>query len=265
VTNDSPVPLIDTTVSHSARVWNYWLGGKDNYPVDREVGDRVAEMYPGIVPLARAARAFLTRAVRYLAGEAGVRQFLDIGTGLPSANNVHEVAQAVASESRVVYVDNDPIVLAHARALLTSNPAGATDYLDADLRDIGAVLSGAARTLDFTQPVAVMLVGILHCIPDEDDPAAIVATLMEAVPPGSYLTISHPAADIHAEAMAQGAALLNQSLTGRITFRTHAQVAGFFQGQEMVEPGLVSTTQWRPGPGSDPKPLPAWAGVARKP
>ncbi|HXL20521.1 MAG TPA: SAM-dependent methyltransferase, partial [Streptosporangiaceae bacterium] len=152
MTNDAPASLIDTTVSHSARVWNYWLGGKDHYPVDREVGDRVAEMYPDIVLLARAARAFLTRAVQYLAGEAGIRQFLDVGTGLPTVNNTHQVAQSIAPESRVVYADNDPLVLAHARALLTSSPEGATDYVDADLRNPGKILHEAARTLDFSKP-----------------------------------------------------------------------------------------------------------------
>src|SRR5260370_26504626 len=191
VTNDSPAPLIDTTVSHSARVWNYWFGGKDHYPVDREVGDRVAEMYPDIVLLARAARAFLTRAVQYLAGEAGIRQFLDVGTGLPTVNNTHQVAQSIAPESRVVYADNDPLVLIHARALLTSSTQGATYYVDADLRDPGKILQEAARTLDFSKPVAITLIAILHHITDFDEARSIVTRLMEAVPSGSYLVVSH--------------------------------------------------------------------------
>src|SRR5262249_1312248 len=161
--------LFDTTVSHSARIWNYWLGGKDNYEVDRQAGDRVAAMLPSIVAQARADRAFLGRAIRYLVGAEGIRQFLDIGTGLPTANNTHEVAQRMAQESRIVYVDNDPMVLVHARALLTSTADGACDYIEGDLRDPDKILSEAARTLDFTKPVALMLLGILHHIPDTDE------------------------------------------------------------------------------------------------
>jgi hypothetical protein len=211
----------------------------------------------------RSNRAFLARAVHYLVADAGIRQFLDIGTGIPTANNTHEVAQRAAPASRVVYVDNDPVVLAHARALLTSDPAGVTDYLGADLRNTGKILAAAARTLDFTQPVAVMLVGVLHCIPDEDDPPTIVATLMAAVPPGSYLVISHPAADVQAETMAAGSALLNRALAGPITFRNRAAIARLFDGLELVEPGLVSTSQWRSG--ADTRPLNTWAAVGRKP
>ena len=185
MTHDSPAPPIDTTVSHSARVWNYWLGGKDYYPVDREVGDRVAQMYPDIVLLARAARGFLTRAVQYLAGDAGIRQFLDIGTGLPTVNNTHQVAQSIAPESRVVYADNDPLVLAHARALLTSSPQGATDYVEADLRDPGKILREAARTLDFSKPVAITLIAILHHMTDFDEARSIVTRLMELCRPAA--------------------------------------------------------------------------------
>ena len=210
MTNDSPAPLIDTTVSHSARVWNYWLGGKDHYPVDREVGDRVAEMYPDIVLLARAARAFLSRAVQYLAGEAGIRQFLDVGTGLPTVNNTHEIAQSIAPESRVVYADNDPLVLAHARALLTSSPEGVTDYIDADLRDPGKILQEAARTLDFSKPVAITLIAILHHIPDFDEARSIVTRLMEAVPSGSYLVISHSTNVIYGADLGRGCGALEQ-------------------------------------------------------
>jgi len=229
------------------------------------MGAAFAEAIPSIRTMARENRNYLERVVRYLVGEAGIRQFLDIGTGIPTQPNVHEVAQLINPDARVVYVDNDPIVLIHARALLASHPAGATDYIDADLRDVGTILAAAARTLDFSQPVAVMLIGVLHCIPDEDYPGQLVATLMEAAAPGSYLALSHPAADIHADEMAAGAAMMNRAMAGSITFRTRAQVAAYFTGLDLVEPGLVSTPQWRPGPGVRPKPLPGWVGVAVKP
>ncbi len=259
-----PPPGLDTSVAHIARVYNYWLGGKDNFAADRALAEQFIAADPAVIAGVRSNRAFLTRAVHYLATDAGIRQFLDIGTGIPTAGNTHEVAQRAAPDSRVVYVDNDPMVLLHARALLTSDPAGATDFIDADLRDTATILARAARMLDFTRPVAVLLVGILHCIPDKDDPRGIVARLMDAAAPGSYLVISHPAADIHADAMAEGAALMNRSLAGQITFRGRAEVARLFDGLELVEPGLVSTTQWRPGPGVDTRPLPGWVGVARK-
>ena len=255
--------LFDTSVPHIARVYNYWLGGKDHFAADRDLAERFIAADPEVIAGVRANRAFLGRAVHFLAAEARIRQFLDIGTGIPTTNNTHEVAQRAAPDSRIVYVDNDPIVLAHARALLTSDPAGATDYIDADLRNTGAILAQAARTLDFGRPVAVMLMGILQCIPDEDDPRAIVAALMDGVPPGSYLAISHPAADVHAEARA-GAALLNEGLATPVTFRSRAAIARFFDGLELVEPGLVSTPQWRSGVGADTRPLASWAGVARK-
>jgi S-adenosyl methyltransferase len=258
-------PEFDTSVAHISRVYNYWLGGKDNFAADRELAEKFIAADPAVIAGVRANRAFLGRAVYYLAAEEGIRQFLDIGTGIPTANNTHEVAQRTAPGARVVYVDNDPIVLTHARALLTSDPAGATDYLEADLRDTGTILADAARTLDFSQPTAVMLVGVLHCIPDADDPPAIVAQLMEAVPAGSYLVISHPATDIQAEQMAAGSAVLNQALAGPITFRSRAGVERLFDGLDLVEPGLVSTSQWRAGPGTLARPMNAWAGVARKP
>ncbi|HTT52650.1 MAG TPA: SAM-dependent methyltransferase [Streptosporangiaceae bacterium] len=258
------LPPLDTSVPHIARVYDYWLGGKDNFPADRELAEQFIAADPSVIAGVRSNRAFLGRAVHYLVAEAGIRQFLDIGTGIPTANNTHEVAQRAGPDTRVVYVDNDPIVLAHARALLTGSPAGATGYVDADLRDTGTILAAAAQTLDFSQPVAVMLVGVLHCIPDEDSPGKIVGRLMDTVPAGSYLTISHPASDIHPDEMARGAALMNRSLAGSITFRPHGEVASFFAGLELVPPGLVSTTQWRPGPGTGPKPLPGWAGVAVK-
>ena len=255
--------LFDASVPHIARVYNFWLGGKDHFAADRDLAERFIAADPEVIAGVRANRAFLGRAVHFLAAEARIRQFLDIGTGIPTTNNTHEVAQRAAPDSRIVYVDNDPIVLAHARALLTSDPDGATDYIDADLRNTGTILAQAARTLDLGRPVAIMLLGILQCIPDEDDPRAIVAALMDGVPPGSYLAISHPASDVHAEARA-GAALLNESLATPVTFRTRAAIARFFDGLELVEPGLVSTSQWRSGVDADTRPLANWAGVARK-
>jgi len=255
----------DTGIPHIARVYNYWLGGKDNYAADRELAEKFIQADPRAVDGVRSNRAFLGRAVEYLVTDAGMRQFLDVGTGIPTADNTHEVAQRYAPDSRIVYVDNDPIVLAHARALLTSDPAGATDYIDADARDTGTILEQAARTLDFSRPVGVILVGLLHCIPDADDPKGLVTNLMNAVPPGSYLTISHPASDIHAEEMAKGGAMMNRSLAAPVTFRPREFVLSLFDGYELVEPGVVSTTQWRPQPGADTTPMPGWVGVARKP
>ena len=269
MTNDSSGPLIDTTVSHSARVWNYWLGGKDHYPVDREVGDRVAEMYPDIVLLARAARAFLTRAVLYLAGEAGVRQFMDVGTGLPTVNNTHQVAQSVAPESRVVYADNDPLVLAHARALLTSSAEGVTDYIDADLRDPGKILHEAERTLDFTKPVAITLIAILHHITDYDEARSIVNRLMGAVPSGSYLVISHSTNVIYGADSDEAVGRWNKFGKPPVILRSPEQIAGFFDGLELLEPGIVSTPRWRPQiagiGGGTPREVDQFCGVGRKP
>ncbi|HEY6493480.1 MAG TPA: SAM-dependent methyltransferase [Trebonia sp.] len=258
------IARLDTGVAHIARVYDYMLGGKDNFAVDRAAGDEFAKVMPGIMPAVREARAFLVRVVQMLAEEAGIRQFLDIGTGLPTANNTHETAQRAAPESRVVYVDNDPLVLAHARALLDSGPHGKTAYLDADLRDPDAILAGAAQTLDFSSPVAVMLVGVLHCIPDDGDPWGVVKRVMAAVPSGSYLVLGHPASDVEAEA-AQATAGLNTRLADPVTFRPHDQVARFVDGLELLEPGVVSYSQWRPGPDAGTrKPVPAWCAVARK-
>src|SRR5919198_2726078 len=184
MTTPDESPAIDTSVSHSARIWNYWLGGKDHYPIDRQVGDQIAEMYPYIVDQVRNDRAFLGRAVRYLAGEAGIRQFLDIGTGLPTVDNTHEIAQRAVPDARIVYVDNDPLVLMHARALLTSRPEGVTDYVDADLHDIEAVVRGATKTLDFTRPIAITMLGILGHITDDAEAMSIVRRLLEVVPSG---------------------------------------------------------------------------------
>jgi hypothetical protein len=269
VTSDSPTPLIDTSVSHSARVWNYWLGGKDHYPVDREVGDRVAQTYPDIVLLARAARGFLTRAVTYLAGEAGIRQFLDVGTGLPTVNNTHEVAQAIAPESRVVYADNDPLVLAHARALLTSKPEGATDYVDADLRDPGKILQEAARTLDFSKPVAITLIAILHHITNFDEATSIVDRLMEAVPSGSYLVASHSTNVIYGAVSDEAVGRWNKFGKPPVILRSPDQIAQFFHGLEILEPGVVSTPRWRPDVadigGTTTRDVDQFCAVGRKP
>jgi hypothetical protein len=259
-------PAFDTSVAHIARVYDYWLGGKDNYAADRKAGDAALEAYPYIAAGVRANRAFLARVVRYLAGEAGIRQFLDIGTGIPTANNAHEVAQAIAPGSRVVYVDNDPIVLAHARALLTSGPEGATAYLDADFSDTDTILAGARQTLDFSQPVAIMLIAILHLIDDEAAPYRSVARLIDVVPPGSYLAISHLSSDIAASAARTEAHdRLRQLMHERQTLRSHDEVASFFTGLEMIEPGLVPIPQWRPDSEAEAKsPTALWGGVGRK-
>jgi hypothetical protein len=255
----------DTSVAHVARVYDYWLGGKDNFAADRVAGDHAIAAYPDIVFSVRANRAFLARTVRYLVREAGVRQFLDIGTGIPTANNTQEVAQLAAPESRVVYVDKDPVVLAHARVLLASGPRGATAYIDADLRDTGPILAQAAEMLDFSRPVAVMLMAILQHIHDEEDPYAIVARLLGAVPSGSYLALSHPASDIEAEAMAEMAKRLNQLMAEKVTFRSQAEVSRFFDDLDLVEPGMVRVQQWRPGSEAEAaSPAALWGGVARK-
>ena len=264
---DRPEAVIDTTVSHSARIWNYWLGGKDNYAADREAGDRVAAMLPSIVAQARADRAFLGRAIRYLAGEEGIRQFLDIGTGLPTADNTHEVAQRVAPGSRIVYVDNDPLVLAHARALLTSTPEGRCDYIDGDLRDPDKILTEAGRTLDFAQPVALMLLGVLHHIPDTGEAHEIVQRLVAALAPGSYLAINHSTNAVHGAAMEEAVAHWNQVGSPSMTLRTPQQIARFFDGLELLPPGVVSCSRWRPrlsSGGQLPAEVDEFCGVARK-
>jgi hypothetical protein len=256
---------IDTSVPHSARIWNYWLGGKDNFAVDRAAGDAYVKAYPGIIDIARTGRAFLTRAVRYLALEAGIHQFIDVGTGLPTVENTHEVAQRAAPASRVVYVDNDPLVLAHARALLTSSPEGMTDYVQADMRDPEAILASAAASLDLAKPAALMLMGVLGHIGDDDEAQSIVRRLMAGLAPGSFLAL-YDSLDISQElARAQQ----GYDRTGAVPYKLRPadQVARFFDGLELVEPRLVRCTQWRPDPrqaglGHD---LPTLAGVARKP
>jgi hypothetical protein len=262
----SEAPTFDTSVAHIARVYNYWLGGKDNYAADRAAGDRTIAEFPGIVVSARANRAFLRRVVRFLVTEAGIRQFLDIGTGIPTSDNTHEVAQLLAPQSRVVYVDNDPVVLAHARALLSSTPEGATDYLDADLRDPGPILAGAVQTLDFSQPVAIMLLAVLQLISDEHDPYRIVADLLAAVPSGSYLVLSHPTSDVQQDQVIAMVARLNDLVAEKVTTRDRDQVARFFAGLEPVEPGLVNVSEWRPDADTpSERPAALWVCVARKP
>jgi hypothetical protein len=259
-------PKIDTSLANVARAWNYMVGGKDNFEADRVAARQLMEVAPVIRIAAPESRAFLGRAVRYLAGEAGIRQFLDIGTGLPSAGNTHEVAQLVAPDCRVVYVDNDPVVLTHARALLTSAPDGVTSYIDADARDPGTILAEAGATLDFGAPIAIMMVDLLNFIEDDAAASSAVAALTAAVPPGSYLAIMHPASDLD-PALLEAERHWNQLAAQRVRLRSREQVAGFLAGLELVEPGLVTVPEWRraadePAPGEL---IPLYAAVARKP
>jgi hypothetical protein len=262
-------PEINTNVAHHARVYDYWLGGKDNFPADRALAELMIQAVPNMRAMAAANRAFLGRAVRYLAGEAGVRQFLDIGTGIPTSPNVHEVAQAIAPETRVVYVDNDPIVLAHARALLTSQDGGETAFIMADLREPKTILDHPtlAATLDLGQPVAVLFIGLLMYFRDSDtpNPFEMVATVMEPMPSGSYLAITHPTPDFNAEEMANAVAAAEAAGITLVP-RTQADVERFFAGLEVVDPGVTPMLAWRPDvPPEDPRAAYYWAGVARKP
>jgi hypothetical protein len=253
---------IDSTVPQTARVWNYWLGGKDNYAVDRALGDQIAKEYPIIVDIARGDRAVLNRAVRYLAGEAGVTQFLDIGTGLPTTNNTHEVAQEVAPEARIVYVDYDPLVLVHARALLTSGPQGATDYIDADLRDTDRILREAGRTLDFGKPVVLMLSGILAHLPTVAEARAVIGRIMERLAVGSYLVVVD-GTNTNPE-LNEVMKIWNATANPPYAMRSPEEIASYFDGLEFVEPGLVDVTRWHIEPG-ETAPLHNLVGVARKP
>jgi hypothetical protein len=258
-------PSFDTSVPNIARIYDYLLGGKDNFAVDRAVGEMVIATVPGMVVSARANRAFLGRVVRYLAGEAGIRQFLDIGPGMPTVGSTHEIAQGIAPASRVVYVDNDPVVLAHARALLDSSTEGVSAYVDADLRDPGKILAEAARTLDLSRPVAVILLMVLHFLPDAEAYGAVSA-LLEAMPAGSFLVIGHMPKDIEAEAVGE---MLRKSAevpsSAPIYPRTHDEVTRFFAGLELAEPGLVTLERWRPGSEFEAQARAiAWGGVARK-
>ena len=268
---DSPAsrpgpPGFDPGVAHVARVYNYWLGGTTNYPADQEAAEQAMAAYPDLARSVRANRAFLARTTRWLARDAGIRQFLDIGTGIPAPDNTHEVAQAVAPESRVVYADHDPIVLAHARSMLDSTPEGGTDYLDADLREPAHILAEAARTLDFGQPVAIVLMAVLQFISDSEGVHGVLAQLLAAAAAGSYLVVSHPASDIDAESMTEMASRLNRLMSQRVTLRGHAEVARFFSGLELVPPGVVRIPEWRPdSPADVATPATMWGGVGRKP
>ncbi|MEV0123756.1 SAM-dependent methyltransferase [Streptomyces sp. NPDC050703] len=263
----SAVPdTLNTGVAHNARVWNYWVGGKDHYEVDQQVGDQVATVFPVIRDVARADREFLGRAVRFLASERGVRQYLDIGTGLPTLENTHEIAQRVAPESRIVYVDNDPIVLVHARSLLVGAPQGATDYIDADVHRPDTIIEGASATLDLDRPVAVMMLGILNFILDTDQALDTVRRIMAAVPSGSYLVMTHPTTDtdLGGEGNVEAMEFWNANATPPITARTRAEISAFFEGLDLLAPGLVSCSRWRAGSES-PDVLPQFGAVAVKP
>jgi len=257
----------DTSVAHPARIYDYWLGGKDNFAADRAAGDQVIEIRPEIIVGVRANRRFLGRAVRYLVEREGIRQFLDIGTGLPSADNTHEVAQAIAPDARIVYADNDPIVLAHARALLTSTPEGQTAYISTDLREAGTVLREAARTLDFSQPVALMFLMTLQYIPDSDDPHAIVRRYVDALAPGSFLVVSDTTIKNQDAILTESTRRMNEGMAGhtRQTRRPVAEILRFFDGLELIEPGLAMLDNWRPEP-DDPagREIPAHCAIARK-
>ncbi|MBP5909909.1 SAM-dependent methyltransferase [Streptomyces sp. LBUM 1478] len=258
--------MINSGVPHSARIWNYWLGGKDCYEIDRRVGDEIRGLNPQIVDIARAQRAFLCRAVTHLTEEAGLRQFLDIGTGLPTADNTHEVAQRAAPDARIVYVDHDPTVLVHAHALLTSTPEGATAFVGADLRDPDVILDRAAGTLDLTRPVGLVLLGITAHLPDESA-HGIVAGLLDALAPGSHLVLGDSTEVYRPEAMRAMVTHWNKTSDNPRVNRSPAQLARFFDGLEPLAPGLVSVARWRaePGGADEPPEVDCFGGVARKP
>jgi len=258
---------VDPKVPSPARVWNYWVGGKDHFEADRALAEQFGQVVPKMPLIARLTRQFLTDTVSKLAAD-GIRQFLDIGTGLPTADNTHEVAQRLAPDSRIVYVDNDPVVLAHARALLTSSPEGKTAYLDADIRDPGKILAEAAQTLDFSQPIAVLLIAVLHFVPDSDDPYGVVTTLMDAVPSGSYLAIVHGASDVGSDDMPEAERRYNEQASARFRARDREHVRGFFDGVELTAPGVVNLSRWpwdRAGDAGAEADVAAWCGLARKP
>jgi O-methyltransferase involved in polyketide biosynthesis len=251
-------------VPHSARIWNYWLGGKDNFAVDREAGEQYRKVFPGVVDVARASRQFLTRSIEYLAGEAGIRQFLDVGTGLPTAENTHEVAQRIAPEARVVYVDNDPLVLVHARALLTGSPEGLTQYIEADLREPAAVFATARTILDFDRPIALILSGVLGHVDDTEEARAIVRALLEPLPSGSYLSLNDGTSVINAE-MQEAQDGYNETGAMPYTLRSPAEITSYFDGLELVDPGVVACPRWRPDDRVDtPLDIDAFGGVGRK-
>ncbi|MCX4835298.1 SAM-dependent methyltransferase [Streptomyces sp. NBC_01016] len=261
---DPAADPLRTDVSHSARIWNYWLGGKDHYEVDAEVGGQVLAFVPELPRSAVADRRFLARAVRYLAGEAGIRQFLDIGTGLPVANNTHEVAQGVDPSCRIVYVDKDPVVLDHAQALLTSAPEGATDYIEADARDPEAILRGAAATLDLDQPIAITMLGVLNFVMDTDEAVDIVRRLLDAAAPGSHLVVSHPTTEVDGEAMVAAVEHWNSQGSAPMTLRNREDLGRIFSGVELLPPGIVSCSRWRPEPADGDVEVTHFAGVGVK-
>jgi trans-aconitate methyltransferase len=261
----TPPVRIDTSVAHMARVQDYWLGGRDNFAADRHAGDEAVAAFPGLIASVRSTRAFLTRTVRYLTAEEGIRQFLDIGTGIPTAGNTHSVAQAIAPDALVLYMDNDPVVFAHARGLLSSGPHGRTAYLNTDLRDTGKVLGEAARMLDLSQPVGLVLMSVLQFIPDAEDPWKIVTTLLDALAPGSFLVVSHPANDLEARVMATMAARLNELMAEQVTLRSQEEVAGFLNGLRLVPPGIVRVPEWRPDSAEVASRVGTmWGGVGQK-
>jgi hypothetical protein len=253
-------------VPHSARIWNYWLGGKDNFAVDREAGDAWAATFPGVRDIALASRSFLTRSIRYLAEEAGIRQFLDIGTGLPTADNTHQVAQRIAPEARIVYIDNDPMVLAHARALLTSTKQGVTAYINADLGETDKIMAEAGKTLDFAKPIGLILSGVMGHVTDTAQARSIVRNLMGYLPSGSYLSLNDGTSVVGGEQVEQATQDYNESGAIPYVQRTPEEIASFFDGLELVEPGVVSCPRWRPeDPAGDlPAEVDAFGGVARK-
>ena len=257
-------PAFDPEVPHSARLWNYWLGGDDNFPVDRAIGDEIARRFPIIIEMARADRAFLQRVVRYFVADNGIRQILDIGAGLPTADNTHQVAQAIAPETRIVYVDNDPLVLAHAATLITSSSESTAEYLEADLNDPDRIISEARRRLDFDQPIAVMLLGVLHFVLDDDEARSIVRRLVDALPAGSYLALAAGCDDINREQADDIVSFWNEHGTPKIVYRSATEIERCFDGLELLEPGVVPCSRWRPGPGSPGIDVNQYAGVGRK-
>ncbi|MFJ8950697.1 SAM-dependent methyltransferase [Streptomyces sp. NPDC102381] len=261
---DPAADPLRTDVSHSARIWNYWLGGKDHYEVDAEVGGQILAFVPELPRSAVADRRFLARAVRHLAGEAGIRQFLDIGTGLPVANNTHEVAQGVDPSCRIVYVDKDPVVLDHAQALLTSAPEGATDYIEADARDPEAILRGASATLDLDQPIAITMLGVLNFVMDTDEAVDIVRRLLDAAAPGSHLVVSHPTTEVDGEAMVAAVEHWNSQGSAPMTLRNRQDLGRIFGGVELLPPGIVSCSRWRPEPADGDVEVTHFAGVGVK-
>ncbi|MFB4315290.1 SAM-dependent methyltransferase [Actinomadura sp. 21ATH] len=267
MSEDAAAPPFDTGTPHQARVWNYFVGGKDHYPADQEFAEKILEVYPDFGEVPRLSRAFLGRAVRHLAGEEGIRQFLDIGTGLPTHDNTHEVAQRIAPESKIVYVDNDPLVLVHARALLTSTPEGVCAYIDADARRPETILRQAAETLDFTEPVGLMLLGVLGTVRDDGEAAAILRDLLDALPSGSFLVLEDGTRTVRPEAAAKAEEVRDDGGYD-YELRTPERIARFFDGLDLLEPGVVSVSRWRPEPtpfGGEPAEVDAFCGVARKP